>query len=774
MKNINKPELLSPAGDIDSLKAGIYGGCDAIYLGGPKFSARAYASNFTDEDLKKVIEYAHTYDVKIYITINTLIKDSEIKEAYEYAVRVWNMGVDAIIIQDPGLISLLHKNNPEIELHASTQMTVHNKLSAEYYVENGLKRIVLSRELSLEEIKDTSKDIETEIFIHGALCISYSGKCLMSSMLGGRSGNRGRCAQNCRMHYELLDENNISVADGFLMSPKDLSTLDIMDAVLNTGTASLKIEGRMKRREYVYEAVNQYRKAIDGDNVNDKGLKQLFNREGFNHAFMLENDGKDMMAFKSPKNTGLYLGKIDKGTITVEEDISLGDGIKNGESGFILTKIVHKGESIKKALKGMKVSLFPKDYRDDDVLYKTSDSELLKIIDKKLIEKFPKKHVLTLEVVFTPDKPLKISTTFRTNYHEVIGNHPESPINGPLSMERIATSLSKTGDTPFSVDDVIFNEYKEGYYRIAEINELRRSLIEQLQESFKTQERTEATGELSFNSSSSNNVSEKLKLVVISTKDQLKAFNEVNDGSLIPVLYPFHRYKGSVTFTDVKDFDGSGKSYMLRCPEIIKTELNTITGLIDSLENLKGIISDNPAIFKIYGDRIRIVGDYKLNILNSFSKYYYKEPEYFTVSQELNGNEIKGISDKENLIAVLYGRTELMISEYCPVGSTVGGRARGTECSVPCRSMAYSLKDDKGEKFPVMTDIFCRSYIMNSKPVNNLDLIDEFKRMGIKSFRIDLTNESYEEAKAVIEGIKTEGSVKLTEYTRGHYKRGID
>jgi len=379
-----------------------------------------------------------------------------------------------------------------------------------------------------------------------------------------------------------------------------------------------------------------------------------------------------------------------------------------------------------------------------------------------------------MEVVFTPDKPLKISTAFRTNSYEVIGNHPESPINGPLSMERIATSLSKTRDTPFSVDDVIFNEYKEGYYRIAEINELRRSLIEQLQESFNTQERIETTGDLSFNSSSSNKVSEKLRLVVISTKDQLKAFNEINDGSLIPVLYPFHRYKGSVTFTDVKDFDGSGKSYMLRCPEIIKTELNTITGLIDSLENLKGLISDNPAIFKKYGDRIRIVGDYKLNILNSFSKYYYKEPEYFTVSQELNGNEMKGISDKENLIAVLYGRTELMISEYCPVGSTVGGRARGTECSVPCRSMAYSLKDDKGENFPVMTDIFCRSYIMNSKPVNNLDLIDEFKRMGIKSFRIDLTNESYEEAKAVIEGIKTEGSVKLTEYTRGHYKRGID
>ncbi|MFB0918879.1 MAG: DUF3656 domain-containing protein [Clostridiaceae bacterium] len=761
---------------MDSLKAGIYGGCDAIYLGGPKFSARAYASNFTDEDLKQVIEYAHTYDVKIYITINTLIKDSEIKEAYEYAVKVWNMGVDAIIIQDPGLISLIHNNNPKIELHASTQMTVHNKLSAEYYVANGLKRIVLSRELSLEEIKDISDDIETEIFIHGALCISYSGKCLMSSMLGGRSGNRGRCAQNCRMHYELLDESDKSVANGYLMSPKDLSTLDIMDAVLNTGTSSLKIEGRMKRREYVYEAVNQYRKAIDGDTVNDKGLKQLFNREGFNHAFMLGNDGKDMMAFKSPKNTGLFLGKVIKGSVVLEEDIALGDGIKNGDSGFILTKLIYNGNPVKSALKGMKVSLFPKDYHDNDVLYKTSDSELLKIIDKKLNEKFPKKHGLTMEVTFNPDKPFNLKTSFRNTNSEVTGNNPELPINGPLSKDRIEASLSKTGDTSFTVDEVIFSDFEDGYYRIAEINELRRALIEKLQESFKTVERTEIPASLNGfkNNFESNERPENLKLIVISTRDQLKAFSEVNDGTLIPVFYPFHRYKGSIAFNDVKDYDNSGKPYMLKCPEIIKTELNTVTGLIDSLKNIGGLLTDNPAMFRLYGDKLRIVGDYKLNILNSYSKYYYKEPEYFTLSQELNGNEIRGISGKVNFVAVLYGRTELMISEYCPVGSTVGGRAHGVECSVPCRNMAYSLKDDKGESFPVMTDIFCRSYIMNSKPVNNLDLLDEYRRMGINSFRADLTNENYDEAKAVIEGLKTEVSVKLTGYTRGHYKRGID
>ncbi len=321
---MNKIELLAPAGSMESLIAAINNGADAIYLGGNKFSARAYASNFDNETMMKAVDYAHSYNVKVYVTINTILKQSELKEALKYAGYLYEIGVDAIIIQDLGLVKLIRDVYPDFELHASTQMTIHNAEGALYFREKGMQRIVLSRELTVDEIKYISKDlgIETEIFVHGALCVCYSGQCLMSSMIGGRSGNRGRCAQPCRMQYTLKGEN-FGERKAYLLSPKDTCFIDDMDAVIKSGTSSLKVEGRMKKPEYVAGVTRNYRKAIDKVLVNTKfdlqrgrqELAQLFNREGFAKAYLYKNVGKDMMSYNYPKNTGVYIGRC----LTVEK-----------------------------------------------------------------------------------------------------------------------------------------------------------------------------------------------------------------------------------------------------------------------------------------------------------------------------------------------------------------------------------------------------------------------------------------------------------------------
>ena len=261
---MNKIELLAPAGSMESLIAAINNGADAIYLGGNKFSARAYASNFDNENMMRAVDYAHSYGVKVYVTMNTILKQNEIKDALKYAGYLYEIGVDALIIQDVGLINLIKDVYPKLELHASTQMTIHNGEGALYFKEKGLQRIVLSRELSLDEIRYISKDlgIETEIFVHGALCVCYSGQCLMSSMIGGRSGNRGRCAQPCRMQYTLKGEKT-GERKGYLLSPKDTCLIDDIEEIIRSGTSSLKVEGRMKKPEYVAGVTSTYRKSID-------------------------------------------------------------------------------------------------------------------------------------------------------------------------------------------------------------------------------------------------------------------------------------------------------------------------------------------------------------------------------------------------------------------------------------------------------------------------------------------------------------------------------
>ena len=786
---MNKIELLAPAGSMESLIAAINNGADAIYLGGNKFSARAYASNFDNETMMKAVDYAHSYNVKVYVTINTILKQSELKEALKYAGYLYEIGVDAIIIQDLGLVKLIRDVYPDFELHASTQMTIHNAEGALYFREKGMQRIVLSRELTLDEIKYISKDlgIETEIFVHGALCVCYSGQCLMSSMIGGRSGNRGRCAQPCRMQYTLKGEN-FGERKAYLLSPKDTCFIDDMDAIIKSGTSSLKVEGRMKKPEYVAGVTRNYRKAIDKVLVNTKfdlqrgrqELAQLFNREGFAKAYLYKNVGKDMMSYNYPKNTGVYIGQVsNSGEVKLEASVSLGDGIRFNDDGFTLSKILNNNNEVKEAFKGETVKLFPTGgYKKGYKLYKMSDKKLYDELNDDL-KPYKRKINLTGEIEFKVNAPLCIKAKYNKKEYRVYGEMVEEATNKPLTRERVEEALRKSGEIPYKFDKIFFDIFDDGFIRISAINNLRRELFEKiLKEEVSSYRRKRTEGPIKeWNAKCQENLGYIYSCI---TKDQLKALLEDNKAQNIALDIFFSRQKHALNKNDLKNLyeTSKDKNIYLKVPSIIKQEFNSIVKIIDELKPyIKGIITSNAGIIKIYKDKLFIIGDYKLNIFNKdAAEFYAQDVDIPFLSLELNRKEIKELMKNTNcnLGMNIYGKTELMISEYCPMGSTFGNKSSKKECSGVCMKDNFKLIDRMNESFTVLGDNSCRSYILNSIATNLIDEMEELKSFNISNFRVDFKDESYDEVKDVLNQIANKAKNENNKYTKGHYKRGVE
>jgi len=787
---MNKIELLAPAGSMESLIVAINNGADAIYLGGNKFSARAYASNFDNETMAKAVDYAHSYSVKVYVTINTILKQSELNEALKYAGYLYEVGVDALIIQDVGLISLIKDIYPKFELHGSTQITIHNGEGALYFKEKGLQRIVLSRELSLEEIKYISKDlgVETEIFVHGALCICYSGQCLMSSMIGGRSGNRGRCAQPCRMQYTIKGDT-FGEKKAYLLSPKDTCLIEDIDSIIKSGTASLKVEGRMKKPEYVAGVTRTYRKAIDKVLKNGKfdlnkgrsELAQLFNREGFSKAYLHKNIGKDMMSFNYPKNTGVFIGQvINSGEVLLEENVALGDGIRFHDDGFTLSKIIKNNNEVKEAFIGDTVKLFPTGgYKKGYRLYKMSDKRLNDELKEEL-KSYKKKISLVGVVEFKVNAPLVIKTKFNGKEYKVFGENVEVSTNTPMTRERVEESLKKSGEIPYKFDQIIFDTFDDGFMRIASINNLRRELFEKILKEEVSSYRKRRTQE--------NTIAKKVKsnedlgcIYSCITKDQLKALVENKKVQNVALDIFFSRQKNALNKEDLKHLYeqiSTDKNIYLKVPNIIKGEFNNIVKTIDELTPyIKGIITSNVGIIKVYKDKLFIIGDYKLNIFNKeAAEFYAEDVDIPCISLELNRKEIKEMMKNINCkIGInIYGNTELMVSEYCPIGSTFGNKASKKECNGACMKDNFKLIDRMNESFSVLADNNCRSHILNSLPTNLIEQIDELKAFNITNFRVDFNNESYEEVMDVLNQISCGKKNENKKYTQGHYRRGVE
>ncbi len=793
---MNKIELLAPGGSKESIYAAVQGGADAIYMGGSKFSARAYANNFNEEELIETVNYCHLYNVKVYIAFNTLIKEEELAEALEYGKFLYEIGVDAIITQDMGLFKILKEAIPDFEIHASTQMTIHNGEGALFLKNEGFQRIVLSRELGLDEISYISKDlnIETEIFVHGALCISYSGQCLMSSIIGGRSGNRGRCAQPCRLPYTIISKSRGEGREGYLLSPKDTCTIEEIKSLVESGTSSLKIEGRMKKPEYVSGVVTTYREAIDSVYDYKKFeiapkkvmLNQLFNREGFSKAYLRGNIGRDMMAYNCPKNTGVFLGIVEKDlTIKLQKDIRAQDGVRTDNSGFTITNIIKGKEKVKEAYKGDKVKLIPTKYKAGDKVYVTSDTELLTRLQKNYEDIYGVKLPLTIKVRFVPGESFYLSTIYQEKEFEAYGENVEIASNKPMDKESVIKNLNKLGDTPFKLENVEFENFEEGFLRVSSINSVRRDLIEEIINYVKTRDKRNIEEE-TYREFKDENLYKDIRedknrfndeyLICVKTMEQLKGVLKFVEENLdrTPAIAIDLFKKGEALNLEEVDYE----NLYIVVPNIIKSEFNLVIQAIEkNISKIKGLITANLGIINVFKDRLNIIGDYKLNILNSESyDFYSKFTDISALSVELNSKEMFSLAKniKMPVQVVVYGKYELMVSEYCVIGSTFGDKSSTSNCNFRCDKDRFVLRDRMNEEFLVTTDKYCRSHIYNTLPVNLVPFIRELKKNNINNYRVDFIDEDYSKVLKVMGYIFKDEDVDLGKTTRGHYKRGIE
>ncbi|MDF2699640.1 MAG: putative peptidase family, partial [Haloplasmataceae bacterium] len=464
---MNKVELLAPAGSFEALKAGVAAGANAVYLGGSGFGARAFAKNFDNDEMIEAIKFAHLYNVKIYVTLNTITYDHEMKNIFNYVKFLYQNDVDAIIVQDLGLMEIIRSKFPDLEIHASTQMTIHNLDAVKFLKAKGINRVVLARENTITQIKRIVDEtgIDVEVFVHGAICVCYSGQCLMSGLIGGRSGNRGKCAQPCRRRYSLKVNDETIENKKYLLSPKDLNTIENIDKIIESGIKSLKIEGRMKSPEYVAIVVNAYRKAIDyyyehkkvfisEEDISD--ITQIFNRK-FTKGFLFNEKGNEFINLDKNNNTGLLIGKVvscdnNKLKVKLTHDLNLNDGIyfDNTEVGMTVSKLIVNNKETKQAKANDLVILdVPVSINKNTEVYKTTDAVLE---DKaRLIGSMLQIIPINIEVdLFINQKPkIKVTDNLGNRIDDEIEFMIEESKNQMIDNKKITEQLSKLGNTPF-------------------------------------------------------------------------------------------------------------------------------------------------------------------------------------------------------------------------------------------------------------------------------------------------------------------------------------
>ena len=802
----NKVELLAPAGDWESFLAAVENGADAVYLGGKLFNARQFAGNFDAENLKRALDYAHVRGVNLYLTMNTLLLDSEIKQAVDFVEEAYVMGIDGVIVQDIGFAMLLRNLFPNLSLHASTQMTIYNVNGVKVLEQLGFKRAVLARELTVEEISFIAKNssLEIEIFGHGALCICYSGQCLMSSIIGGRSGNRGKCAQPCRLPYELVSETeknpSVKGMGKYLLSPKDLCSISEQTRLVQLGIRSIKIEGRMKSPEYVAKVVQTYRKQLDSifhaeDQLNTKKppasskdlkeLAQIFNRGGFTTGYLNGKLGKDMMCFEKPKNWGVYLGAVisyqrntEMVKILLAEDVAMGDGFEvwndEGESpGTVISEIRLMGKNIPSAVAGQVVEIGHVRGRilEGHPVYKTSDKKLNATARDTFTGRSLKKVGLECRVIIKKGEPISFFVNDELgNKTEAVGEIlPEVAVNKALTKERVEEQLGKTGATPFEFSKIDL-ELEEGLsLTVSEINQVRRRALEDMEYSravkhrrIMSQEAMEMKEKLLHFPGNSRNTSEDVKLTALFYGIE-EPLNYSQLGlDRIYLCYTRFLEKNSREIVEAcKEVNCEVYAWLPSITRgnhdhLIKSKLESVVET-----GIDGILLGNLGLLTLQEDfpELSFGCDSSINALNSFTmnelgKMGIKNQ---TLSLELNLNQMSHLQMDAAITkeAVVYGRIPVMSSEYCPVGCVVGGYKEGAKCSMPCNKGLYKLKDRMGMKFPVLCDkIDCRSTVFNSNVLFLLDSLDKFKKAGMNRVRLNFTEEKPTEIKEIIEAYR--------------------
>lgn len=759
--NNNKIELLSPAGSIESFKAACQNGADAVYMGVDKYNARAMAVNFGINEYIECIEYAHIRGIKVYLTLNTLMYDDEIKEALDIVLKLYSKGLDAVIIQDIGLGMLIHKLIPKLPLHASTQMSVYSLDQVKYLEGIGFKRVVLARELSVDEIEYICKNtnLEIEVFIHGALCVSVSGQCLLSSTIGNRSANRGRCAQPCRMKYSLYNSKGKElISNSYILSKKDIFGLEYVNKLKEIGVTSLKIEGRNKNPEYVAGVTKNYRNAINNNiNSNTKQeLMQLFNRGGISIGYFDGVKYKNSISLLSPKNTGIFLGKvIDKKGVYVklklEEDIDMHDGFEIYSEDKVISNIVTciKNDKYVNVNSDMKKGEYvwigdvKKSVKIGSNIYKTSSDKLNKkyrLTYSNNVENI--KNKVEVEINILKDKKI-FAKVFLNNIciNIDIDYIPQLANNKELDKEAVISAFSKTQDIPFIFDFKKINIDNKLFVPVSILNELRRKIVYEILKSYK----------ININVSNEEKLVEKLLNEEVVQNIKIKDSNKVNAKFLYKYDNKVNYAKVDRLYIDICDYIKYREDilekyknvqiYIVIPNVVLSNKRKIILDNIDEIfkDNISGVLLGSFEFFKLVLEKKKqynfsLVADYTLNISNIYSATFLVKEGFdvITPSYDMSITDIENMSRYVN-VEIVEDYITVMTSRYCILGSMLEDRKENKNCSMPCLKDRFYLKDDYGYKYYIINDsIDCIMRLV--KQIRNINL-DSYNIRNITSIR---------------------------------------
>lgn len=806
-------ELLAPAGTMENFMAALESGADAIYLGGKVFNARAHAANFGIDELREAVRLAHILDVSVYVTVNILIGDTELKDLEQYIKDLDSIGVDAIIVQDLAVAEIAKRVAPNIHLHGSTQMTAATLDAVRFYESLGFTRVVLARELSLKEIQHICKHCkaEIEVFVHGALCVCYSGQCLMSSFIGGRSGNRGACAQPCRLPYELLDSKGESVLpkhEAYLLSPKDLNYSEHMNELVAAGVTSFKVEGRMKKVSYVRQVIGTYREILDEASIHENQRKALasgFNR-GFSTAYLEDTVGRQMMTVVAPNHQGKPIGE---------------SYTKKGEVYLSLTEPIEQGSLVKILQSNGSVTYYTVDDEwtcVSDTLYKGRPAEGLAVGQLYLastpknaksrgLQDFTRKYDMSVY--------LSVGSNGETNYTELtvildsglsvtVTNEyvPAIANKVPTSLEKVTEQLGRLGNTLFRLSYV---DIPDGPYMwpASVLNALRRDAVTALETALITHhveswQALQVTSDVDYDFKAQHELSYDTCPMISARVDEIEGVKAAISGGAQKIVFGGDRLSRTPYALSIYD----EVARLCAQSDVICTFATPRVVKDDEVEaykhTLEAIVQARPDSISIHvpqallwlrelGYTGAIEADTGLNIFNTPTLHFWEQLHISCVnpSQELTLKQITELAKHSHvpIETMIHGYTEMMISEYCAIASFVGTGSK-VNCPMPCVKESYSLKDRKGEIFPIRTDPYCRMHIMNSHEMDMRAYVPMLLQKGISILRVDGRHMKPSYVKDIVSqyvGIVTgtmEAPPKKIDsqgesITRGHYFRGI-
>ena len=826
---MNRIEILAPAGSIESMKAAVNAGCDAVYMGGAKFGARAYANNPEEETLLKAIDYVHIRGKQLYLTVNTLLKNEElVSELYDFLKRFYLQGLDAVIVQDVGVMRFIHEHFPKIPIHASTQMTLTMAEGANQLKKYGVTRVVPSRELSLGELTRfrQSTSLEMEAFVHGALCYSYSGQCLMSSMIGGRSGNRGRCAQPCRMEYQLESVGKQISGDHnrYLLSPKDMCALPLVAQLIEAGINSFKIEGRMKRPEYVAGVVSAYK--TQADLYFDMGaikykeylmehpmkmkaklreLQDLYNRGGFHTGYFDTHNGKQMMSMSRPNHSGVLVGHVvaKKGIqaeIRLIEQVNAQDVLEfrhQGEASYEFTVKTAANISdrvITNTKKGSRIELKDEVYRTKNTaLLEELSNQYLMVDQKVLIQGYlyaalqePLKLTVKAQILKevarsnTRTKVIPIEVT-------VYGEEVIQAQNQPMCAKNVEDKLRKTKDTPFEFSELSIDLIGETFFPIGKLNELRRKALLTLEQKLAEIYRREEDDVKQSSIPSYHKVEKKqaVILVLVRTMEQLNA--ALSSKVVAEVYLDIAEFSIHLVKDLARRVQENGKKCFLLMPHILRAkaydellshkediDVDTIDGYVlknfEELEFVRHVLKTKK--------ELRL--DYNMYVMNKEAIAFYEEQDilYYTASVELNASELRELP-MHRYDLMVYGRLPLMVSAQCLMKNTTQCNLEGSNRrEKPIQQLM--LKDRMHTKLPIRINChYCFNTIYSAQRVNLLSNFLEINKLNVRGIRLDFTFEEAGEVKAILQEFEQvfvhhmEVTKEYANSFQGHFKRGV-